>query len=188
MKLVAFAGSSREGSFNKKLLKLAVKGAEQAGADVTLIELSTDDMPIFSEDIEAAEGKTEAAKRFKAALVASDGFLIASPEHNSTYPALLKNAIDWASRADSDDEPPLAAFKGKSAVIMAASPGGYGGKRGLVALRTLLENIRVTVLDDELAIPQAHEAFDESGELIDAELSAKAKALGEALCHHLRSE
>ena len=166
-KIVAFAGSLRTGSFNKKLLALAADAARAAGAEVTVVDLRDLALPLFDQDIEDASGLPEGAKKFKALLRASDGFLIASPEYNSSITAALKNAIDWASRAESDDEPPLVAYKGKTAALMAASPGALGGLRGLVTLRSILSNIGVLVLPDQVAIPTAHEAFDDAGKLKD---------------------
>jgi NAD(P)H-dependent FMN reductase len=91
---------------------------------------------------------------------------------------LLKNVIDWASRAESDDEPPLLAYKGKMAAIMAASPGGLGGLRGLVFLRMLLANIGVTVIPEQQAIAQAHKAFSAQGHLLDTKQQQAVERLG----------
>ena len=166
-KILAFAGSSRKGSFNKKLVKIAASGAESAGADVMIIDLADFPMPLFDEDLEMAQGFPEYALKFKHLLVKHDGFLIASPEYNSAFSALLKNAIDWASRAEAENEPPLVAYQGKIAAIMATSPGGLGGIRGLVFLRMLLGNIGVTVIPEQLAIPTTSKSFDDNGALID---------------------
>ena len=167
-KLLAFAGSSRKDSFNKRLVKIAASGAESAGATVTVIDLADFPMPIFNEDLESTKGMPDKAREFKNHLIEHDGFLIASPEYNSSLSALLKNAIDWASRSETDNEAPLVAYRGKVAAIMAASPGGLGGIRGLVFLRMLLGNIGVFVLPDQQVIPQAFKAFGDDGLLVDA--------------------
>jgi len=166
-KIVALAGSLRIGSFNKQLIRLAAEDARAAGADMTLVDLRELALPLFDQDIETSGGLPEAAKRFKSLLRGSDGFFIASPEYNSSITGALKNAIDWASRGESDDEPPLVAFRGKAAALCAASPGVLGGLRGLVHLRAILGNIGVIVLPDHVTIPKADEAFDESGKLKD---------------------
>ena len=166
-KIVAFAGSLRAGSFNKKLLAIAADAARAAGAEVTVVDLRELALPLFDQDLEDASGLPEGAKKLKALLRASDGFLIASPEYNSSITASLKNAIDWASRSESDDEPSLVAYRGKVAALCAASPGALGGVRGLVTLRSILSNIGVLVLPDQVGISAAHEAFDESGKLKD---------------------
>ena len=127
LKILAFAGSSRKESFNKKLLKIAVLGVQEQGGYVTLIDLADYPMPIFNQDLEQEQGIPENARKLKQLMVEHNAFIIASPEYNSTFSPLLKNVIDWASRAESDEEPPLVAYKGKLAVIMAASPGALGG-------------------------------------------------------------
>ena len=180
-KITAFAGSTRAGSFNRQLLAIAADAARVAGAEVTVVELRELALPLFDQDLEAASGLPEGARKFKALLRASDGFLIASPEYTSSVTAVLKNAIDWASRAESDDEPPLAAFRGKSAALFAASPGALGGLRGLVHLRSILGNIGVLVLPDQVCIPVAHEAFDGAGKLKDERKTRQVAVLAKAL-------
>ena len=184
-KILAFSGSSRNGSWNQALVKIAAGSAKEAGAEVTVINLGDYPMPLFSQDLEAAEGMPEGAKAFKRLLIEHDGFLIASPEYNSAFSPLLKNAIDWASRAESDDEPPLAAYRGKHAAVMATSPGGLGGMRGLVFLRMLLGNIGVSVLPDQQAVPNAFEAFSGDGSLSDERLERKVRGLGRQLAELL---
>src|SRR5262245_16075385 len=121
--ILAFAGSAREGSFNKKLIRVAAKAAQEAGAQVTLIDLKDFPMPLMNEDLEAKEGMPEFAKKIKDLMKSHDAFLISTPEYNSSMPPLLKNTLDWASRKESKDEPPLSAYKNKIAGIMSASPG-----------------------------------------------------------------
>ncbi len=166
-KILAFAGSARKQSFNKNLIKIAAAGAESAGANVTLIDLADFPMPLFDQDLEAAQGMPNTAKEFKNLLIAHDGLLIASPEYNSAISPLLKNVIDWASRSEADGETPLVAYKGKFAGIMAASPSGLGGLRGLVFLRMLLSNLGVTVLPGQTTVTRADKAFAENGSLLE---------------------
>lgn len=180
-KILAFAGSSRRGSVNKKLVNIAASAAKQQGADVTVIDLLDFPMPLFNQDLEKEQGLPEPVREFKQLLIDHDGFLIASPEYNSAYSPLLKNAIDWASRAESDQEPPLQAYRGKYAAIMSASPGALGGLRGLVVLRMLLNNLGVTVIPQQQAIPQAFKAFDEHDQLIDAGQRDAVELLGSQL-------
>ena len=184
-KILAFAGSSRKGSFNKKLVGIAASGAMEAGAKVTVIDLADYPMPIFNQDFESEKGMPEKARDFKNLLIAHDGFLIASPEYNSAFSPLLKNVIDWASRSESEDEPSLVAYRGKVAAIMSASPGGLGGLRGLVFLRMLLSNIGMIVLPNQQAIPQAYKAFKNNGALADEEQQKSVLHLGMDLTHTL---
>jgi NAD(P)H-dependent FMN reductase len=165
--IVAFAGSNRRESFNRKLVRSAVAGAEEAGASVTLVDLADYPMPLFDQDLEAEQGMPEPARAFKRLLIQHDGFLISSPEYNGLVSPLLKNALDWASRAEAENEPPYAAYKSKVAAVMAASPGALGGLRGLVHLRQLLANLQVTVLPGQQTLGQASRAFDEEGRLVD---------------------
>ena len=180
--ILAFAGSTRAESFNKRLLKVAVSGARAAGAQVTEIDLRDLPLPLFDQDLEAREGLPPNARKLKDALNAHDGLLIASPEYNSSISGVLKNAIDWASRA-APSEMPLAGFVEKVAVIMSASPGGLGGLRGLVHLRMILGNIHVLVLPDQMAIARAHEAFQPDGTLKDPRQQTAVEQLGATLTH-----
>ena len=182
-KILAFAGSSRKESFNKRLLAIAVLGARDAGANVTVIDLADYEMPLFNQDLESEQGIPENALKFKRLLIEHDAFIIASPEYNSAFSPLLKNVIDWASRAESDDEPPLVAYQGKIAAILAASPGALGGLRGLVFLRMLLANIGVTVLPEQQAIPQAFKAFNDDDSLIDERKHKAVLDLGRKLAY-----
>ena len=180
-KILAFAGSSRKDSFNKKVLAIAASGAQEAGASVTVVDLADYPMPLYNQDLEAEQGIPENALKFKKLLVEHDGFIIASPEYNSAFSPLLKNTIDWASRAESSDEPALLAYKGKTALILSASPGALGGMRGLVFLRMLLGNMGVTVLPDQQTIGQAFKAFNADGSLLDEKKQQGLMALGKKL-------
>jgi chromate reductase, NAD(P)H dehydrogenase (quinone) len=175
--LVAFSGSTRKGSFNSAILNAAVAAARSAGATVDHLDLADYTLPLFNQDLESADGLPEAARELKAKFRAADGFILASPEYNSAFSPLLKNTIDWCSRAESDDEPALAAYAGKSALLLSASPGALGGLRGLYSLRSLLQNIQVTVFPEMLSVRAAHEVMDDNGGLSDEKWLAKIKWL-----------
>ncbi|MEM9016562.1 MAG: NAD(P)H-dependent oxidoreductase [Verrucomicrobiota bacterium] len=176
-RLLAFSGSTRNGSYNQAVLDVAVRAARDEGADVTAISLKDYPMPLFSADLEAESGIPESVKELKARFLEADGLILASPEYNSAFSPLLKNTIDWCSRAESDVEPPLAAYSGKTALLLAASPGALGGLRGLYALRTLLQNIGITVYAEMLAVRSVYELVDESGALSDPKWIAKIEGL-----------
>jgi NAD(P)H-dependent FMN reductase len=180
IKILAFAGSGRKDSVNKKVVAVAAKGAEEAGAKVTIVNLEDFDMPMFNEDLEAEQGMPIGAQAFKELLIAHDGFLISTPEYNSSYSSLFKNAIDWASRK-TGDETPMAAYRGKVAAIMAASPGGLGGMRVLVVLRMLMENIGTMVLPSQKAVGGAFKMFNEQGNITDEKTEKSLKNLGKEL-------
>lgn len=184
-KILAFAGASRSGSYNKKLIRVAAAGATEAGAEVTLINLEDYALPLFDGDLESAEGLPENGRKLKDLFIAHDGIMIASPEYNSSFSALLKNTIDWISRPVSG-QPPFEALEGKFAVLMSASPGQLGGLRGLLDLRKVLGMIRLTVLPDQVAISQADKAFAEDGRLIDEKKDANVRRLGATLADVLR--
>ncbi|PAV25951.1 NAD(P)H-dependent FMN reductase [Tamilnaduibacter salinus] len=167
-KLLFLAGSTRTGSFNAQLAEAAARIAESEGtAEVTRIDLADYELPIYNGDLESSEGLPEAARQLKQRFRDHHGFLIASPEYNSTLAPVLVNALHWISRPASSDEPPLSAFQGKVAALTATSPGGLGGLRGLVPLRMMLSNIGVQVLPNQLAVPGAMKAFGDSGQLVD---------------------
>lgn len=176
-KLLAFAGSLRKDSFNKKILKVAIAGAEDAGADVTFVDLKDYPMPIYDGDLEASEGLPENAKKLKEIFLQHQGLLIASPEYNSSISAALKNAIDWVSRPV-EGQPPLACFDGKVAGLLAASPGALGGLRGLVTVRSILGNIKCLVVPEQVAVPKVNEAFNADGTMKDSKLEASIRRVG----------
>lgn len=159
-KILAFAGSTRKDSFNKKLVNLTAGLAEVAGAEVQLIDLANFRLPLYDGDEEAADGMPAKAAELKRMMAASHGFIIASPEYNGSLSAVLKNTIDWVSRPGGTEE---SAFRGKTALIVAASPGGLGGLRGLRHLREVLGNLGTLVVPEQHAVSKAYEAFTEDG-------------------------
>ena len=179
-RILAFAGSLRRESYNKRLVRIAAEAARQAGAEVSAIDLRDYPLPIFDADLEVAEGMPENGRRLKRLFVEHHGLLLASPEYNSSITAVLKNTIDWVSRPQ-PGEPNLVAFTGKAAALMSTSPGALGGLRGLVHLRAILGNIGVLVLPEQLAIARAFEAFAEDGSLKDAKLQLGIQGLGKSL-------
>ncbi len=181
-RILAFAGSARDGSFNKKLISIAAQGSEAAGAEVTVIDLRDYPMPLFDQDLEARSGLPEVVLRFKALMKSHQGLLLACPEYNSSMTPLLKNTIDWASRPEPGEAPlALTCFQNKVAVLMSASPGGLGGMRGLVHVRSMLSNLGVLVLPEQKSISGAYDAFDAQGKLQNAAQQSAITHLGERL-------
>jgi chromate reductase len=178
-RILAFAGSTRSESWNKKLIKVAVEGARASGAEVTLIDLRDFPLPFFDGDVEAA-GFPDNARKLKRLYLDHSGLLISSPEYNSSISGVLKNSIDWVSRPE-PGEVSLACFADKVAALLSASPGALGGLRGLVTLRSILGNIKVLVLPDQVAVSKAHEAFNPDGTLKDAKQAASVQKLGKTL-------
>ena len=180
VRIVAFAGSLRSDSYNKKLIRIAAAGARAAGAAVTEIDLRDMPMPLYDGDVQRDHGLPPNAKVFKRALIEHHGILISSPEYNSAISGVLKNAIDWASRTEAN-EPPLVAFKGKIAGLVSASTGHLGGVRGLAALRSILSNIGVMVIPTQMAISRANDAFEPDGKLKDERHQAAVESVGAEL-------
>ncbi|MGI8467961.1 MAG: NADPH-dependent FMN reductase, partial [Pyrinomonadaceae bacterium] len=150
-KILAFAGSLREKSYNKRVLKIAVEGAKKAGAEVTYVDLKDYPMPIYNADLQETQGFPPIATAFQKLLLEHDGLLIASPEYNGSIPSPLKNVIDWTSRANGDLKV-ADCFKGKVAAITTASPGSFGGIRCLAHLRDVLTILLVNTLPSEIAV------------------------------------
>lgn len=163
-KVLVFAGSTRTDSFHRKLALEAVEELKAAGMEATFADLRDYPMPLYDGDVETAQGLPEKARAFKELVKAHDAIVIASPEYNGSFPALVKNVIDWISRPEGT-ETRLAAFREKRAVLLATSPGPGGGQRGLRHLRELLEMIGVTVIDEQLTVAKAFDAFDAAGRL-----------------------
>jgi len=179
-RILALAGSTRAGSYNRRLLAAAVRGAEAAGAEVTLIDLRDYGLPLYDADLEAREGLPAHAQALKDLLLAHQGLLIAAPEYNSSISGVLKNAIDWASRPAGRGNG-LEGFSGKVAALLSASTGRWGGVRGLAHVRAILGVIGCLVLPEQVSISFAAKAFTETGEFIDPKERARAEALGATL-------
>jgi chromate reductase len=169
-RILTFAGSTRRASFNRQLASFAARFVKEAGGEATVVELSDYPMPLFNGDLEAESGLPEATTRLKALMREHHGFLIASPEYNSSITPLLKNTIDWCSRPS-----PTECYAGKVAGLMAASPGALGGLRGLVTVRSILSNIGVIVVPQQVAIAKASEAFDSNGAVKDERHAAQVR-------------
>ena len=178
-KVLAFAGSARSGSFNKQMVRAAVRGVESAKVACTLIDLRDYALPLYDADLESAEGLPAAAIELRELFQDHQGLLIASPEYNSSISPLLKNSVDWVSRSPEATQD-LSGFQGKVAAIMAASPGPLGGLRGLVVLRSLLTNIGVTVLAQQVTLRGAGDAFG-NGRLREARQAQRVENLGREL-------
>jgi NAD(P)H-dependent FMN reductase len=179
-KIIAFAGSARRDSWNKKLIAYAAAQVTEAGGEVTLIDLRDFPLPLYDGDLEEADGLPPNAIRLKKLMGEHQGLLLSCPEYNSSITPLLKNVIDWLSRP-LPNEASLAAFRGKVAGLLSASTGGLGGIRGLVHVRSILGNIGVLVLPTQVAVPSAHKAFSSTLELESPQLAEKVAALAAEL-------
>jgi NAD(P)H-dependent FMN reductase len=181
-RLLFFAGSTREGSFNRKLAALAHHIAEANGIEAVLVDLKDYPMPIYNGDLEANEGPPERARAFKALLEEYRGVFIASPEYNSSVTPLLKNTLDWVTRVKAKGETGLEVFKTRVFAISGASPGYYGAMRSLLNLRQILEiGTGAMVIPQQIAVPRAMDAFEADGSLKDKAQQNLCKSVVEAL-------
>ncbi|KAA0256305.1 MAG: NADPH-dependent oxidoreductase [Acidobacteria bacterium] len=180
MRIVAIPGSLRDGSYNRMALRVAAQGARAAGAEVVEVSLRELALPVYDGDLEARDGLPEGARRLKALLLGSHGVLLASPEYNGGIPGGLKNALDWASRAEKGEKA-AEAFRGKVAAILGASTGAFGAVRSLAALRPVLAALGLTVLGDQVALPRAQDLFAPDGSLADEGRKKALLALGAGL-------
>ncbi|HEX8693941.1 MAG TPA: NADPH-dependent FMN reductase [Longimicrobium sp.] len=171
--VLGFAGSLREGSYNRMLLRAARELAPE-GMTIEIHDLK--DIPLFDEDVERA-GIPEPVERFREAIRRADAILVATPEYNHGVPGVLKNAIDWASR------PPLRSpLAGKPAALFGASPGQTGTARAQSQLRQAFVFTNSPALPQpEVLVFRAHEKFDAEGRLTDEATRTWVRRLLEAL-------
>jgi chromate reductase len=175
--ILAFSGSSRKGSWNARLLKVVCQHAESAGAGVTTVDLRDLRLPIYDGDVEAENGIPRQAIEFRKLIHGHRSMLIACPEDNGSVSPLLKNTLDWCSRPV-DGQDGLAPFRGKHVAVVSASLGPFGGLRALGHLRGILSKMGAIVLADELSIPAAHQAFSDSGALVNEGMVGLATQVG----------
>src|SRR5471032_3061690 len=167
-KILVLPGSTRTGAHNVKLAALAAKELTLIDVDVTRISLADYPLPLYEADAEAKAGPPANALRLKQMIMAHQGVFIASPEYSASVTPLLKNAIDWVSRVRERGDPSYAAFKGRVFAISSASPGRSGGLRSLMALRQILElGCGALVIPEQVAIPNADNAFDDMDNIVD---------------------
>ena len=160
-RILAFAGSSRKASWNRKVLEVAAAGARDAHAEVTVVNLGDYPMPIYNADWHEEHGVPPAMRELRVLMRASNGLLIASPEYTTSITPLLKNTIDWLSQ-DVDDESGYAPFTDKVGGLMGASNGGFGTIRALPHVSHMLANLGVLMLP-VVAVPTVSQAFDLTG-------------------------
>lgn len=167
VRVLVLSASLRAGSLNSTLAALASSALRDAGAEVDQVTMRELECPSYDADVEEAEGLPPGAAALRERLEACHGFVIASPEYNFSMPGVLKNSIDWVSRARPQP------FNERHGLLMSASPSMVGGNRGLWALRVPLEHLGARVYPDMFSLAQAHRAFDADGHLADERLQAR---------------
>ena len=177
--ILAFAGSSRKESWNRKVLEVAVQGAREAGGEVTVVNLIDYPMPIYDADWHAAHGVPSTMLELRKLMMSANGLLIASPEYNTSITPLLKNTIDWLSQ-DANGEAGNAPFAGKIGALMGASNGAFGTIRALPHVSYILSNLGVFMLP-VVAVPGVSKAFDVAGNMTNEPSKKLLSGLGARL-------
>ena len=169
MKVLVFAGSTRSASYNRKLAREVAAMATARGAEVTHLELGDYDLPMYNADLEA-RGTPPAVMKLKEIFHAHAAWLVCTPEYNASYPALLKNTLDWLSSPVKSDpvwNDDFRFSRGKVVGVLSASPGALGGLRSQSHLVPLLFNLHCWVAPQTYALGHAGGAFDQQGQLTD---------------------
>jgi NAD(P)H-dependent FMN reductase len=169
MKLLVFAGSTRQLSYNRRLAKVVAQMARDAGADVTHLELADFDVPMYNADLEA-RGTPADVMKLKQVTYEHPAWIICTPEYNASYPALVKNTLDWISSPVKSDpvwKDDFRSTRGKVVGMLSASPGALGGLRSQSHLAPLLLNLQCWLAPKNFALARAADAFDERGTLVN---------------------
>lgn len=181
VKVLALCGSARRDSLNRKLLGAAARGALDDDGEVTCVSLADYQLPLYDGDFEMEHGVPGQVRELQDLFAESQALLVASPEHNGGYTALLKNAIDWISRPRESGEPGVLLFAGKVAAVVSASPGPMGGIRSMLGMRGVLEKLGTTVIPQGFSLGSAHLAFTDDGELTDGKADKEVRSVGSVL-------
>jgi NAD(P)H-dependent FMN reductase len=188
MKVLVFAGSTRSGSHNRKLAREVAGLVQAAGAEVTHLELGDYDVPMYNADLEA-RGTPADVMKLKQIFHAHPAWIVCTPEYNASYPALLKNTLDWLSSPVKGDPVWSDDFRfsrGKVVGVLSASPGALGGLRSQSHLVPLLFNLHCWVAPLTFALGHAGSAFDEAGRLTDARARGRIQAVVEQVLWAVR--
>lgn len=185
-RILVFAGSIRTGAYSGRTADAAQRALALQGAEVTRISLADYPLPIMDQDLEKEKGVPENAMRLGRLIATHDGFLIASPEYNSSIPPLLKNTVDWVSRIRKDGGVPFHPYVGKVAALCSSSDGNFAGVRGLYHLRSVLMNCQVEIITPQCSVPRAQDAFDDNGEFRDEQLRKRMELVARTLIERAR--
>ena len=169
MKVLIFAGSTRQQSYNRKLARVTAEMTRASGAEVTHLELGDFDVPMYNADLEAKSTPPD-VMRLKQIFFEHPAWIVCTPEYNASYPALVKNTFDWISSPVKSDPAWTEGFKstrGKVVGVLSASPGALGGLRSQSHLVPLLLNLHCWVTPQNYALGRAADAFDADGRLVN---------------------
>lgn len=173
MHILGIAGSLRQGSLNTAALR-SCAALLPDGVTFSLADLSG--VPLYNEDLRVQD-LPPSVQQLREQIKAADAIVIATPEYNYSFPGVLKNAIDWASR------PPEQPFDGKPIALIGATPGGLGTSRAQYQLRQVFIYLNGHVLNrPEVMISAAPSKFDADGKLVDETTTENLRKLLTALC------
>lgn len=171
IKVLGFAGSLRQGSYNKQVARFALNLAKEAGAETEFVDLRDLEIPPYDADLQE-RAFPEGAQEFKNKIRSADAVLISSPEYNHASPGVLKNALNWSSRPYGD-----AAFEGKLVGLMSASPGNRGGALALVDLKASFEEMGALVFSTTVSVSNVADVLDKQGNITNPNIVKKIKDL-----------
>lgn len=180
-KILIVPGSIRSGSYNVRLAGAVYKRLGTMECEPSRISLRDFPMPIYDADLESDQGRPENTDKLARMFHEQDGIILVSPEYNASIPPLLKNTTDWISRIGPKDPSELRPYKNAVFALASASPGRFGGARGLNHLRASLVSIGAMLVSNQLSVVHAGSAFDENEELAD---DAAKRAL-DAFCREI---
>lgn len=187
LRLLFLAGSAREGSLNKRLARHGAELAHRAGLAATFADLGDYPLPLYDGDLETRDGVPDNALKLKSLMDAHHGIFIASPEYNASISPLLKNTLDWVSRIKDESGASGQVYRTRVFAVGSASPGAFGGMRGLMQLRIVLEvGLGALVLPDQVVVPSASKAFDANGLLTDKVAADRLDAVVQRLASAAR--
>ena len=149
---LVWIASARKDSLNRRLGERVQFLLEGEGHQAVIRTMAQAPLPLYDADLEQSQGIPQAADELAQAITAARGVIVVTPEYNGGIPGTLKNAVDWLSRRD---EVPL---DGKPVLLMSASPGAFGGIRGLWHTRVPFEAIGALVYPSMVAVPKADQA------------------------------
>ncbi len=178
--ILILAGSTRAGSHNQSLADAFASELVNHDCDITRLSLADYDLPVFNHDLEQEKGVPENAMKLARQFHRHSAIILVSPEYNGSFTPLMKNTIDWISRAPSSNKS-LAPFKNRLAAIAACSTGAMGGISGLGHLRDVLVRLGMQVISEQTAVANAENAFDDRGNLVQE----RAARLMKQACHSL---
>jgi NAD(P)H-dependent FMN reductase len=175
IRVVGLAGSLRAESVTRMAVHNALRGAEEEGAKVQLLDLASYDLPFLGRENEKGSART--VERFRAELRASDGMILGSPEIHGSVSGVLKNALDLAGSEE---------FEGKMVGLVGIAGGRMGASETLSHLRTIGRSLHAWVVPAQASIGDSDEAFDSHGEPIDPEVGVRLNSVGRQVAHFAR--